>query len=94
MKSKPGKTPVSKPFEDLKKLIIDTMKHVEREPVFAAWLRHEAKGHNFLAECVVLHGMSMEDAWDFVRKSCGNTKAEAYRRRLKESMDLFAAAKK
>lgn len=96
MKEKRSKTQASSEgsrIQELKQLLEDTVKQLETQPIFVDWLRHEARGHNLLAEYVVLYGLSMEEAWDLARKRLGNTKAEALRRRLKESMEAFGKKK-
>lgn len=81
-------------FEELKRLLADTWVCANKNPVYADWLRHEAKGHNPLAEGIVLYGLDATESWDFVLKHYGLTKAQAFRRRLQEAKEAFDKSRK
>lgn len=95
MNKKLLKKPVcNRHVEELRTLVKNTMSQLDKTPVFPNWLIYEARGHNMLAEAMVLHGLSGEEAWDFCVTHHGLTKSQDMRRRLQESKEAFSTKRK
>lgn len=91
---KPDFSRTTPQVEAIKRMLKETVAHIEKENPFADWLRHEACGHNPLAEGMVLYGLTMEESWNWVLARYGVSKAQGFRRRIYEAKEAFTAKRK